>query len=112
MWRLRNSTWQGTHNVPCHGTRTVLVDFPSSSRAARRANGGTAFSIQRNHTASAIADELKEKTNESLEIHSCPWGKFMQHAKADPVLPLRASGSSYPRVMRHAMLLHVFQRVI
>src|SRR3954467_1100954 len=41
MWRLRNSTWQGTHNVPCHGTRTVLVDFPTSSRAARRATRGT-----------------------------------------------------------------------
>ena len=40
MRRLRNSTWQGTHNVPCHGTRTVLVDFPSSSRAARRASWG------------------------------------------------------------------------
>src|SRR5258706_4443112 len=24
--RLRNSTWQGTHNVPCHGTRTVLAE--------------------------------------------------------------------------------------
>src|SRR5258708_2399222 len=40
MGRLRNSTWQGTHNVPCHGTRTVLVDFPPSSRAARRASRG------------------------------------------------------------------------
>src|SRR5258706_6198821 len=26
--RLRNSTWQGTHNVPCHGTRTVLAENP------------------------------------------------------------------------------------
>ena len=40
MWRLRNSTWRGTHNVPCHGTRTVLVDFPTSSRAARPATRG------------------------------------------------------------------------
>src|SRR5258706_4638277 len=40
MGRLRNSTWQGTQNVPCHGTRTVLVDFPPSSRAARRASRG------------------------------------------------------------------------
>src|SRR5882724_10130667 len=41
MRRLRNSTWEGTHNVPSHGTRTVLVDIPSSSRAARRASRGT-----------------------------------------------------------------------
>ena len=38
--RLRNSTWQGTHNVPCHGTRTVLAEYPLSSRAARRATRG------------------------------------------------------------------------
>jgi hypothetical protein len=40
MWRLRNSTLQGTHNVPCHGTRTVLVEISTSSRAARRATRG------------------------------------------------------------------------
>jgi len=40
MWRLRNSTWRGAHNAPHCGTRTVLVDFPSSSRAARRATRG------------------------------------------------------------------------
>ena len=38
--RLWNSTWQGTHNVPCHGTRTVLAENPLSSRAARRASRG------------------------------------------------------------------------
>jgi len=38
--RLRNSTWRGAHNAPHCGTRTVLVDFPSSSRAARRASSG------------------------------------------------------------------------
>ena len=36
MRRLRNSTWRGTHDVPHCGTRTVLVDNHSSSRAARR----------------------------------------------------------------------------
>jgi hypothetical protein len=41
MWRLRNSTWQGAQNAPYHGTRTVLVDFPTSSRAARRATRGS-----------------------------------------------------------------------
>jgi hypothetical protein len=40
MRRLRNSTWEGTHNMPSHGTQTVLVDFPSSSRAARCATWG------------------------------------------------------------------------
>jgi hypothetical protein len=38
--RLRNSTWQGTQNVPCHGTRTVLADIPLPGRAARRASRG------------------------------------------------------------------------
>jgi len=38
--RLRNSTWQGTHNVPCHGTRTVLADIFLSNRAARRVSRG------------------------------------------------------------------------
>src|SRR3954471_2769333 len=41
MRRLRTSTWQETQNVACHGTRTVLVDFPSSNRAARRATRGS-----------------------------------------------------------------------
>jgi len=38
--RLRNSTWQGTQNVPCHGTRTVLADYPLPGRTARRAKKG------------------------------------------------------------------------
>src|SRR5258706_16417741 len=38
--RLRNSTRQGTHNVPCHGTRTVLADCPLSIRAARHVTRG------------------------------------------------------------------------
>src|SRR3954463_1208598 len=41
MWRLRNSTWRGTHNVPHCGTRTVLVENPLSSRAARRDTRGS-----------------------------------------------------------------------
>src|SRR5579859_5479840 len=40
MGRLRNSTWRGAQNAPHCGTRTVLVDFPPSSRAARRASRG------------------------------------------------------------------------
>ena len=40
MRRLRNSTWQGTQNVPCHGTRTVLADNPLPGRAARRDTWG------------------------------------------------------------------------
>src|SRR3954463_14566388 len=39
--RLRNSTWRGTHNVPHCGTRTVLVENPLSSRAARRDTRGS-----------------------------------------------------------------------
>ena len=40
MWRLRNSTWRGAHNAPHCGTRTVLVENPTSSRAARRVTWG------------------------------------------------------------------------
>src|SRR6185295_14349257 len=51
--RLRNSTWRGTHNVPHCGTRSVLVDFPSSSRAARRDTRGEKR-IQRSPTLTSI----------------------------------------------------------
>src|SRR3954463_10775707 len=65
QWRLPNSPRRGTHNVPHCGTRTVLVDYPKSSRAARRATRGIEKAKSKNQK-SKIKNQKSKIKNQTL----------------------------------------------
>ena len=73
MGRLRNSTWEGTHNVPSHGTRTVLVDFPPSSRAARRASWGTQLRENQscNYAGPVLPFSCEKSARSGIKTYNC-----------------------------------------
>src|SRR3954467_3296661 len=75
--RLRNSTWRGTRNVPHCGTRTVLVDFPTSSRAARRATRGAQERLQITTSVRPHRDP-HECLDQSLECMSSSSSAFVR----------------------------------
>jgi len=49
--RLRNSVWQGTHNVACHGTRTVLCAARHKGDPKRKYLSLSVRTVTRHHSS-------------------------------------------------------------